>query len=87
MFERENLNRVSHTPTRSISQVETRKGKKRRATLLSAAKSEFQKKLETMVQQMNASQDSKMESLHDEYVVFWCLSSVSVRENHSNTLK
>ena len=76
-----------HTPTRSISQVETRKGKKRRATLLSAAKSEFQKKLETMVQQMNASQDSKMESLHDEYVVFWCLSSVSVRENHSNILK
>ena len=87
MFERENFNLVSHTPTRSISQVETRKGKKRRATLLSAAKSEFQKKLETMVQQMNASQDSKMESLHDEYVVFWCLSSVSVRENHSNILK
>lgn len=85
MFEHENLNRVSHTPTRSISQVETRKGKKRRATLLSAAKSEFQKKLETMVQQMNASQDSKMESLHDEYVVFWCVRVVLVFERITQT--
>lgn len=59
----------SHTPTHTY-QVETRKGKKRRATLLSAAKSEFQKKLESMVQQMNTSQNSKMESLHDEYVLF-----------------
>ena len=43
---------------------ETRKGKKRRATMLSSAKSEFQNHLETMFQDMNASQDAKIETLH-----------------------
>jgi len=51
----------------NVMEEETNKGKQRRATMISSAKSQFQEVLENMVRDMNASQDARVESLHELY--------------------